>query len=477
MEYIQLTPHRDYESCMEWKACMHERFMHGLLPRFTCVARGLSRNVLIRRANGGSTYHYSYPSRLCCSLAVPDLTSRSSFCRCSMYIGRGAGWVWRYGQDGRVSSLSMSVANEELPTFFSWNGLSTRDAEVCLAFAAERYSDSVLKSVRYQGGCSWTLIARPLNGAVNYRTGNDVLYEWTIVQFRLEKHAIPIDIAIAASRIYSPLAPETRELGRLAVSHGMHLQAVAMSCLPGKRFSEVQPRKPDLDQPTLERYRILLQCLSTFFAKSWHSGCRYRPALSGCTGKVGKSILSRFENLGRYLPSLALRQKAREVREAVEDGGLDPLPVCLTHGDLLPSNLLVDETSWQIKGYIDWAEAEYLSCGTCLYGLEHLLGYLEQDDKGGRPRFVYYDQADKLRETFWKSYEQQVPEIEDLVVRKSLTLGRDVGILLWKGFGWDDGSIDRVVNPIDDAEELACLQAFLGLESKAARHDSFIESV
>jgi hypothetical protein len=35
--------------------------------------------------------------------------------------------------------------------------------------------------------------------------------------------------------------------------------------------------------------------------------------------------------------------------------------------------------------------------------------------------------------------------------------------LLWFGFAWDEGRIDRVVSEGRDEVELACLNAFLGV--------------
>ncbi|KAI7539921.1 hypothetical protein KC331_g9455 [Hortaea werneckii] len=188
-------------------------------------------------------------------------------------------------------------------------------------------------------------------------------------------------------------------------------------------------------------------------------------------------MVSRLRKLEKDLPIPALCEKARRTREAAEEGILDVMPVGLNHGDLLPSNILVDPSSWAIKGYIDWAEAEVLPSGICLYGLEHILGYIEDADDGGKrrkPHFVYYEQAEALRRIFWEEFEQLVPAVKQTDVREALNLSRDVGILLWKGLAWDDGSIDRVVNLKDDLREMVCLEAWLTLDSSFERRDSFI---
>ncbi|KAI6828651.1 hypothetical protein KC340_g10922 [Hortaea werneckii] len=188
-------------------------------------------------------------------------------------------------------------------------------------------------------------------------------------------------------------------------------------------------------------------------------------------------MVSRLRKLEKDLPVPALRVKARRTRQAVEDGLLDAVPIGVNHGDFLPSNILVDPSSWAIKGYIDWAEAEVLPSGICLYALEHILGYIEDADGNGtrgKPQFVYYEQAEELRRTFWEEFEQLVPAVMRTDVRKALDLSRDVGILLWKGFAWDDGAIDRVINLEDDLEEAACLEAWLILGYDFDRRDSFM---
>ncbi|KAK5708524.1 hypothetical protein LTR17_020610 [Elasticomyces elasticus] len=157
----------------------------------------------------------------------------------------------------------------------------------------------------------------------------------------------------------------------------------------------------------------------------------------------------------------------------IKEGFLDALPVVLTHGDLIPSNIHVSAESWRVEGYVDWAEAEQLPFGLCLYGLEHLLGYMEK--QGGTPRFVYYSQAEELRATFWNALEQEVPEVKSNDVRKAIDVARAAGIFLWHGFAFDDGKLDRVVNLDDDAEEMELLKAHLGLRTGVSRHDSILD--
>ena len=75
--------------------------------------------------------------------------------------------------------------------------------------------------------------------------------------------------------------------------------------------------------------------------------------------------------------------------------------------------------------------------------------------------FVYYDNALQLRELFWACLFKLVPELESR--KEEVWLMRDVGVLLWHGYAWDDGAIDRVVDEVNDTEELVKLRAFLSV--------------
>lgn len=350
------------------------------------------------------------------------------------------------------------------PLFLPEHSLTQQLEEKLRYFIAQHYPDHVVEHLDEQGGCSYTFKAYPnplraQQPADVDRANNSA----TIIQFRLFQYAVPIAMAELASRVYSPLAPATKELGQVQISPGHRIQALGMSCIDGKRFSDVQPRTRRLDPITFERLKVLFHSLSTFFAMQWCAGKWSDATLASYQGRVGSSIAFRLGSLERHLPSEALRERARWTREAAEKGALNALPTTLTHGDLIPSNIMIDRATWQIKGYIDWAEAEMLPYGLCQYGVEHLLGYLETEECGERPRFIYYEQADELRATFTTALEKQVPEMASPSVRAALALTRNIGIFLWQGFAWDDGRIDRVINPIDDARELAYLEAFMGV--------------
>ena len=340
-----------------------------------------------------------------------------------------------------------------LSPFFVRNGLSASDLQALFHLVHERYPGAQIEEVRGQGGCSYTLaVTRQTTGDTD-----DGLVERFVVQFRLLKHAVPFPIAGQARTWYGNVVPTIQSLGCVRVIDGWELQMCRMSHLAGTRFSELQPKSRLLDDVCLQRYRSLIEDLVDFYATAWETGTGHRRRGNSleCSGKVGSTLQSRLQKLEYDLPSCGLRAKARRVRARLEAGVLSHMPVVLTHGDLIPSNILVDHKTWKITGLVDWAEAEYLPFGVNLYGLEHLLGYLE-----GK-RFVYYEQAHALRHLFWRLLRERIPDLRAKHLWEAAKSAQVLGILLWHGYAWDDGKIDRVVQPGRDDDELAYLTAFI----------------
>lgn len=74
---------------------------------------------------------------------------------------------------------------------------------------------------------------------------------------------------------------------------------------------------------------------------------------------------------------------------------------------------------------------------------------------------MYHENAAQLRELFWTRLSDLVPDLEPR--KEDVRTMRDMGVLLWYGYAWDDGAIDRVVNDADDVVEMTCLRAFLAV--------------
>jgi hypothetical protein len=379
-------------------------------------------------------------------------------------------------------------------SFWSRFGLSAEDALQCIRAVQNAYHGYEVGEFEEQGYCSFTLLVTlqhdiPTFGEDGLLVMNTVDHdrreeESLIVQIRPAQHALDINIANAARETYASLAPTIRDLN---LDLPEKLYAYEIQKMPGIPLSRLMPRIQELDPATQVKQRRLVKSFATLIAHSWPLSSTLSPKIratradspmdftpnwqSQCRGKIGSSIISRLRKLCNNLPDSHLRGRAEATLARVQ--AMDDYVVVLNHGDLIPSNILVDEDTWEITGLVDWAEAEYLPFGACLYGLENMLGYVsqaptasaplaEESRTGISPAFVYYDSAPGLRELFWTRLLEAVPEIK--LEQDDVKTMRDVGVLLWYGYAWDDGAIDRVVNEKEDAVEVACLRAFLGVE-------------
>ncbi|KAF2827880.1 hypothetical protein CC86DRAFT_369097 [Ophiobolus disseminans] len=356
--------------------------------------------------------------------------------------------------------------------------LQETDKLLCRRAVKEWYPWYVVQELEEQGGCSYTLLV----SLSDNRSTTSTEYRRLIVQIRPAQYALDLSIAQTATATYVSLAPSIRALD---LKLPQHLYAYEMERMPGTPLSRLLPRTSALGRDMENKQERLIKSFATFIAQGWDSTSKPGPTerkrradspmedtssmLLQCTGKVGSSLLHRLEKLSEQLPDARLRQRANTTLKRVK--ALHEYPIVLNHGDLIPSNILIDEETWNIIGIVDWAEAEYLPFGTCLYGLELLLGYPTSislssshskhntSHTSRAQMFTYFDNAPHLREVFWKYLFEMAPEIE--ARQEHVQIMRDVGVLLWYGYAWDDGAIDRVVNDADDGVEVGCLRAFL----------------
>ncbi|SMR59003.1 unnamed protein product [Zymoseptoria tritici ST99CH_1E4] len=277
-----------------------------------------------------------------------------------------------------------------------------------------------------------------------------------------------------AMGVHGALVPRLLSCSTISApsSDGRAIQLVEMSKLDGISFSDLQPQR-QLNDEEEGRLRNLMEDMAAFFTRSWLAAVEEDGEKGACTGKIGTSIPQRLQHLSLHLPSFDLRRKTTSVLIAVQAGGLNILPIVLTHGDLLPSNILVNLDDWRVSGIVDWAEGEWLPFGIGLWAIEHLLGYMSKNGEFGRigkAKFVYFSQADSLREHFWQCLKTRIPGLGDEVMTRAVRLARDVGVLLWHGFAWDEGRLDRVINTADDREELAYLGAMFDVAEDELRY-------
>lgn len=160
---------------------------------------------------------------------------------------------------------------------------------------------------------------------------------------------------------------------------------------------------------------------------------------------------SSFDLLARNLPSRFAANLER-VREELPSL-FKVLPFVLSHGDLNMMNLLVNPKTGNITGIVDWAEARILPFGFALYGLEHLLGWMDSEG------WHYYDRYCELESLFWQTFREEAHNFSDADLYL-ISAARMAGFFYHYGFNFDTkGEIQSVRMDRPDGS-LAYLDAF-----------------
>ncbi|KAI1143807.1 hypothetical protein F5Y05DRAFT_6975 [Hypoxylon sp. FL0543] len=313
--------------------------------------------------------------------------------------------------------------------FFDRCELPASVRDDCDAFVRSRYSQPV-RPAPFQGYCSYTVFVG----------------ETTVVQFRPFAHKLDTGITKVACDVFGSLAPETESLGEL---EGTGLYVFSMRRMPGISLADLRA-EAKLSQGRSQREQIVrdfanLQATSWTHARSKESIQEKRT--------VGSSILWRLELMANKLPA-RFRGIAKSVLNSWPE--IEALPWVLSHGDFLPSNIMVHPRSGKLLGLVDWTEGEFLPFGVGMYGLQELLG----EDRDGH--FVYYPEAKYLRKLFWTELISSLPELSRDARRWALIRKAQVlGILLWHGIAFDNGKLDRAVEDGKDDGEIERLDVFL----------------
>lgn len=320
-----------------------------------------------------------------------------------------------------------AVLSASIDNFFIRCGLDPRARLDCHVFADKLFPGKLITPTHTQGYCSYT-----------------ISIDDYIVQFRPPKYKLDLNVAFAAKIVFGKYAPSTNFNGTVS-PHG--LLVYIMKKMPGISYKELILQAPNL---AAKIRRTLCEDFAIFLAKAWHQ----RAEISLPLGRIGSSIKQRLERLHSELPP-----RFRPIVEHVTSQYhlIEALPMVLAHGDIVPSNILLDPTDGHLFGLVDWAEAEMLPFGICLYGLEEILGHMTADNQ-----FIYYPDAEHARAAFWERFRTEIPQLGDKKTFEVVLLARDLGILLWHGFAFDDGAINRVVEERRDCQEICYLDILLG---------------
>jgi hypothetical protein len=341
-----------------------------------------------------------------------------------------------------------------MEAFFTRAGLCRTNADVCHEFIDSHFPGSRQRPAPLQGYCSYTVFVD----------------EHLIIQFRPPNYKLDIDLCTSARTVFGDQAPQIEDLGIFkALSKGASggsfdsgadvsgyngtLHAYSLSRVPGVPLPEFLQSLLSNPTPPPDHRAEMIRDYARHFSLAWQSK-RWKDDPDLRLGTVGSSMHARLFKIlsglpGHFIPALTRVQgKFHRILE---------LPFVLTHGDLLPSNVMIHPETGRLSGLVDWAEAEWLPFGVGMYGLEELLG--EDADGTG---FHYYPDASKLRELFWTEIQKALPmPYNTLVLMEDVKMAQLLGILLWHGIAFDDGRLNRVVQVGTDDAEIQKLDAFL----------------
>lgn len=194
--------------------------------------------------------------------------------------------------------------------------------------------------------------------------------------------------------------------------------------------------------------------ISRFFAQSWNHGQSLSPEV---VSALEVEFNSKFDRLACDLP-YRFASNVNLVRDNLPTLFSGRLPFVISHGDLCEMNILVNHTTGNITGILDWAEARVLPFGFALWGLENFLGWM---DSGG---WHYYDCQHELEELFWKTFQEEARGLTSTML-ELVKKARMAGLLCRYGFAEGNESFEVV--KISDAPSKSYLDAFCSTEYSA----------
>ncbi|PYH34414.1 uncharacterized protein BO87DRAFT_358247 [Aspergillus neoniger CBS 115656] len=308
-----------------------------------------------------------------------------------------------------TSSLDYSV-DQAIASFFE-RTTATRSA--CDAFAREHLGGEIVP-VAVQGVCSYTVYAGP----------NDEF----VVQFRLKSSRLSMETVNLARAIYGEFAPEVITRGQigkeLVGKEALHIYV--MDRIQGISYLDfILAHNNQFPENSAEfsswRENLVIDCAS-FFALSWKSpqivDQSYRDSLYHQYKSELELLLISLPD--RFRP---LIQKSISSLPAIFS-----LPMVLLHRDFGVCNIMVNETTCNLVGVVDWAEAEVAPFGLNLHSHQRLISKVHL--KGG---WMRYDDYVTLEDIFWSKFKKEAGGLSDEEI-KTIEAARIVGLLLSRGF-------------------------------------------
>ncbi|KAL7922790.1 kinase-like domain-containing protein [Trichoderma austrokoningii] len=292
--------------------------------------------------------------------------------------------------DSTSSAITQtSWAQQETNRFFG-DRKSPSQAQ-CNEIARAVFGASTVKLVDSPGSTSYTVIC-------NRCSGSEQCHD-LVVSFREQGAMLNDEMVRLAKEIHGGLVPESSYHGTVDGADPS-LLIYSMPYLRGEAYIQVSPYQVQMDPDEEARHTTFMKNLARYFARNWKN-----PQLVDVQTEAEQQqgIFKRLTKLVEVVgESQILAPSKSMVSELIETLPLlfsQDYPQVLTHGDFSVTNILVDETSFEITGIVDWALAAMLPFGMDLDILYLATGFMTRDgwrDYACQPRLM-----DAFWEEFW----------------------------------------------------------------------------
>ncbi|KAF5240549.1 hypothetical protein FANTH_9520 [Fusarium anthophilum] len=251
-----------------------------------------------------------------------------------------------------------------------------------------------IKAASLVGG---PVIPVPIQGVWSYTVTGGLGHK-DIVQFRAEKSTLDMTNVKIAELVHPKDVPRCKYYGQIGSQQPLSIYV--MEKRDGVCYIQTRAISwEDKAEFKLRQFRTVGD-LARFFAAAWRGTQEVSPSTFNDLHKEFETDLDRlFQRLpDRFTKTLNL------VRQNLPR--IFTLPSVITHGDLNETNILVDNAG-HISGIIDWAESKIYPFGISLWALENILGYMDSNG------WHYYDNAQELRDEFWRIFETDIGGIQE----------------------------------------------------------------
>lgn len=265
-----------------------------------------------------------------------------------------------------------------------------------------------------QGLCSYTVLAGPKQNRV--------------VQFREETlNKVCVDDSKQAWEIHGDIVPLCTLEGKIG-----ELTILCMPMISGEVHSEKCYKKEGrLPAGALESLQNTTRDLAHFYAQSWNAGQKGRQDEEFAVVQRHFCI-KEIEKFTENLP-IRFNKFLKKIRSEMHLMFDSDYPYVMTHLDMLPWNILVDEHG-HITGVIDWWDCKIMPFGVAIQGMFfNLLGWMDKQNW----QWHTYEEHAEIEKLFWFTYDGIAGPLTPKE-RRAMEVTQMVGYFLRFGSTWDE---------------------------------------